>query len=88
MTYSDYTAKGIFKKWFEKHTRKNPAVLLLTLPFEASLSDKEWSEKEVQLVKDVQRSQAQVEGSKTKLVLVLIQDEEYLKSQEGEREHR
>ena len=57
-SYSDYTPKGIFKKnWFEKHTLEIPALLLLVLPFEASLSDKEWEEKEIQLVKDIQRGE-------------------------------
>ena len=83
-SYSDYTPKGIFKKnWFEKHTLEIPALLLLVLPFEASLSDKEWEEKEIQLVKDIQRGENQVDGSKTKLMLILIQEREYLKSQEG-----
>ena len=59
------------------------ALLLLVLPFEASLSDKEWEEKEIQLVKDIQRGENQVDGSKTKLMLILIQEREYLKSQEG-----
>ena len=83
-SYSDYSPKGIFKKvWFEKHTLKVPAILLLILPFEASSSDKEWEEKEIQLVKDIQHGESQVDGSKTKLVLILIQEREYLKTQEG-----
>ena len=42
-SYSDYTPKNVRR--VEKHTLEIPTLLLLVLPFEASLSDKKWEEK-------------------------------------------